>query len=197
MRSVNIVGFVILLLGIILPGCARNPPATAQIPVEGNNAGTAESSTDEKPLRIGVYDSRAIAVAWAGTSAFTEWMGALEVEYNQAKKANDQARIAELEAEADARQRKMHTQAFSTAPVDMIIEFIDDELPAIQRKAGVSMLVSKWDQETLSKYPSAEQVDVTMMLVDAFHPSEKQREFAIDVQKRAPISLEEAEKIQD
>jgi hypothetical protein len=59
------------------------------------------------------------------------------------------------------------------------------------------MLVSKWDQETLAKYPSAELVDVTMMLVDAFQPNERQRQSAIEIQKHEPIPLEDAEKIKD
>jgi hypothetical protein len=34
-----------------------------------------------------------------------------------------------------------------------------------------------------------------MPLVNAFHPTERQLKFAIDIQKQAPISLEEAEKM--
>jgi hypothetical protein len=91
----------------------------------------------------------------------------------------------------------MHMQAFSTAPVDDILEHIKDSLPEIKQKAGVTTLVSKWDQEALARYPSAELVDVTMMLVDALHPNEQQRKHAIEIQKQAPIPLDEAEKIKD
>jgi seryl-tRNA synthetase len=115
----------------------------------------------------------------------------------QAKAAGDQKRVEELEAEAEARQRLQHMQAFSTAPVDDILVYIEDSLAGIQEEAGVTMLVSKWDTETLAKYPSAELVDVTMMLVDAFQPTEKQREYAIGIQSQEPIPLEEAEKIED
>jgi hypothetical protein len=59
------------------------------------------------------------------------------------------------------------------------------------------MLVSKWDEETLAQYPSAELVDVTMRLVDAFQPTERQRQHAIGIQTQEPIPLDEAEKIQD
>ena len=40
-------------------------------------------------------------------------------------------------------------QGFSTAPVTNILEQIKDKLPAINNKAGVSVLLSKWDQEGL------------------------------------------------
>ncbi len=59
------------------------------------------------------------------------------------------------------------------------------------------MLVSKWDKETLAKHPSAELIDVTMHLVDAFNPNERQRKSAVEIQKHQPISLEEADKIDD
>ena len=58
-------------------------------------------------------------------------------------------------------------------------------------------IVSKWDKESLAKYKSAEQVDITMALVDAFHPTEGQLKTAIDIQKKTPISLKEAENIND
>lgn len=155
------------------------------------------AAPSEEAIRIGVYDSRAIAVGWVGTKPFNEWMGALQSEYDQAKAAGDQKKIEEVEAEGEARQQLMHMQAFSTAPVDEVLTYIKDSLPGIQQEAGVTMLVSKWDQETLAKYPKAELVDVTMMLVDAFHPIDRQREMAVEIQKQEPIPLEEAQKIND
>lgn len=155
--------------------------------------GTAQNAK----VRIGVYDSRAVAIAWAGTKSFNESWGLFQSEYQKAKAAGDQNRVEELEAEAQARQQLMHMQAFSTAPVDDILAHIEDSLPEIKQNAGVTVLVSKWDKETLAKYPSAEMVDVTMMLVDALHPSEGQRNIAIEIQKSDPIPLEEAEKIKD
>jgi hypothetical protein len=49
----------------------------------------------------------------------------------------------------------------------------------------------------LAQYPSAEQIDVTLMLVDALHPNEEQRQTAITLQEHEPIPLEEAGKIKD
>jgi ABC-type sugar transport system substrate-binding protein len=181
MRAIVLFFLVVLLPAMGALGCAPKPDAVS----------------GEEQVRIGVYDSRAIAVGWANTEPFNAWWGSLQAEYNQAKAAGDQKRVQELEAEAEARHRLMHMQAFSTAPVDDILASIEDSLPGIKEAAGVTMLVSKWDSETLAQYPSAELVDVTMMLVDAFHPSERQRQFAIGIQEKEPIPLEEAEKIQD
>jgi hypothetical protein len=181
MRVISSFCLVVLLLAMGALGCASKPDVTPQ----------------SEAVRIGVYDSRAVAVGWANTAPFNAWWGSLQSEYQKAKAAGDQNRVEELEAEAEARQRLQHMQAFSTAPVDDILVYIGDSLPQIQQKAGVTILVSKWDSETLAKYPSVELVDVTMMLVDAFQPTEKQREYAIGIQSQEPIPLDQAEKIED
>jgi hypothetical protein len=149
------------------------------------------------PVRIGLYDSRSIAIAYAGTKYFDQAMSALQEEYKQALANGDQAVIDEIEARAEEQQAQMHLQAFSTAPVDEILAQIKELLPGIMQQANVSMLVSKWDQETLDGYPDAELVDVTLLLVDALEPSEQQRNYAIEIQEQEPIPLEEAENIDD
>ena len=70
-------------------------------------------------------------------------------------------------------------------------------MPGIAKAAGVSAVVSKWDKDTLAKYPSAELVDVTMPLVNAFHPTDRQLKSAIDIQKQAPIPLQDVEKMEN
>jgi hypothetical protein len=147
--------------------------------------------------RIGVYDSRAVAVAFAGSRPFTAWLAALRGEHDKAKAAADRERMSELDAEAQARQKLMHKQAFSTAPVDDILAHISDRLPAIRDKAGVTLLLSKWDRKALAEHPGAELVDVTALLIDALDPNERQRKHAVDIQKHAPISLKEAGEIED
>jgi len=151
--------------------------------------------------RIGIYDSRAIAVAYVDSAIFKASEGvqldAMQVEYDKAKAAGDQHRVAELKAQGQARQTLLHTQGFSTASVRNILDQIKDKLPAIQAQAGVTALVSKWDQAALATYPDAERVDVTMALVDAFNPTPRQRQSAIAIQKSTPISLKQAGSIRD
>ncbi len=147
--------------------------------------------------RVGIYDSRSVAVAFVGSAAFNRWLGNLKAEHEKAKASGDQKRVAELEAEGAAGQRLLHMQGFSTAPVTNILDQIKDKLPAINEKAGVSVLVSKWDKDALARYKDADLVDVTAALVDAFSPSERQRKSAIAIQEHKPISLEEAKQIKD
>ncbi len=138
------------------------------------------------PLRIGVYDSRAVAVAYGGSPFMTQKLQALKAQHQQAQQAGDTALAARLQAEGRAWQAQLHQQAFGTAPVDDILLHIAADLPAIQRAAGVVRLVSKWDRAELDKATKAEPVDVTMALVDALRPTAKQRQYAIDIQAQPP-----------
>ncbi len=150
----------------------------------------------EKP-RIGVYDSRAIAIAYVGSEHFIQFMTAFRAEHAQAKADGNHARMQEMEQEIVLRQKRLHEQGFSTAPVDDILAKIRDRLPAIIKGARVQRLVSKWDKAELSRHASAERVDVTPALIDALEPTEKQRKSALEIQLKEPISLEQAGKHQD
>ena len=141
--------------------------------------------------KIGIYDSRAIAVAFAGSDAQKKSMAPLMEEHKKASAAGDTKRVKELEAEGKARQKRAHQQAFSTAPVDDILEHIKDRLPGVKKKAGLpatAELISKWDKAALKRYRAAEQIDVTAALVGAFNPTDKQRKAALEIQQQKPIT---------
>jgi hypothetical protein len=84
----------------------------------------------------------------------------------------------------------LHQQGFSTAPVDNILKHIKKKLPEIKKQAGVKLLVSKWDEKTLKEHESAKRIDVTMPLIEAFRPNEKQKKRAVEIQKSEPVPLE-------
>lgn len=153
------------------------------------NLATAQSAV--APERIGVYDSRAIAVAFAGSPAHQKQLQLLKAEHKKAKEMGDQAKVAQLEAEGKAMQDKAHKQAFSTMPVDDILEHITSQVSQVMQSQRLSAIVSKWQAEELKKYSGAEQVDVTMFLVDVLSPTDRQRNYAIEIQKHKPVPLEE------
>jgi len=64
------------------------------------------------------------------------------------------------------------------------------QLPEIKKQANAGLFVSKWDAKTLEKHKSAKHVDVTMRLVEAFNPTEKQKTSAIGIQGHDPVPLE-------
>ena len=154
----------------------------------GKNAADADT-------RIGVYDSRAIAVAYCGSEYHDRDMEPLMKAYEKAKVEGDEKRTSELNAEFVALQEQLHRQGFSTAPVDNILDHVRDKLPDIAREASVGPIVSKWDKDTLARYKRARRVDITMPLVMAFNPGERQLKIAQDIQKRKPIPLGKLEKM--
>jgi hypothetical protein len=138
MRASGILSAILFCLSIVSAPAqepATNPPGGKQ--------------------RVGVYDSRAIAVAFMGSEVYQATVGkqltAMRAEHDAAKAAGNQKRVAELEAEGQARQVLLHKQGFSTAPVDDILTLIQDKMPEIAKAAGVGPIVSKWDKEALAK----------------------------------------------
>ena len=86
MRSGTAVRLAVSVVGLGLSACVKAPPSA---PAQGG-------------ARIGVYDSRAIAIAWTGTPSFNAWMGPLAAEHERAKAAGDEKRAKELAAEGAA-----------------------------------------------------------------------------------------------
>ena len=79
--------------------------------------------------------------------------------------------------------------------MENILEHVQHKLPEIARKASVGPIVSKWDKDTLAGYKRAERVDITMLLVMALNPSERQLKIAQDIHKHKPIPLGKLEKM--
>lgn len=141
--------------------------------------------------RIGVYDSRAVAIAYAGSALQQEEMQTLMRQLEKARKAGDTNAVTRLKAQGQAWQNTLHQQGFGTAPVDNILEHISDQIPAIRQEAAVSSLISKWDQPGLDRHPGAQRIDVTMKLVDALHPTQAQRKRALEIQRKPPLKTRE------
>ena len=146
-------------------------------------------------LRVGTFDSRAIAIAFVNTDDFKQALKKMKEEYKKAMADGDEKKAKELGAKGEAQQQLLHTQGFSTASVGEYLERVKDKIPAIAKEAGVDVIVSKWDMVYQS--PDAEFVDVTDQLVKLFNPDEKTLKIGEDLKKIPPISLEEARNIKD
>ena len=171
------------LLLVLVVGC-RNPSTTSNSEIDGR-------------AKIGVYDSRSIAIAFAGSPAHKSSLAELRSRHESAIREGDSELAAELEEEGRNRQVIAHQQAFSTAPVDALLAHVAEEMEQVRVTQDLVAVVSKWDREALAMFPSAEAVDVTMQLVDAFQPTERQRRAALQIREHKPISLDAARKIRD
>ena len=153
------------------------------------------TATNAAPVRIGVYDSRAVAFAWFSSAPVQHQLQEQMAAARAAQQAGDTARFQELAAALRQTQDRIHRQGFSTAPVDDALAAIKDRIPEIEKQADVSALISKWDEAKLKKHPQAEQVDVTGQLVREFKPTEKQLKVIADLQKQKPLSLEKCDEL--
>jgi hypothetical protein len=131
--------------------------------------------------RIGIYDSRAVALTFIKSELYAQVAANLE------SRGRD-SELAEL-------KHQFHAQVLSTAPVDNILAYIKDQLPGIADGAQVDLILSKWDSDRLAIYPQVEQVDITMLLVDTFNPGKEQVKDALATMKLPPVSLEQAERM--
>jgi hypothetical protein len=163
-----------IILALATASCQAAPPAAAQ---------------DAKPLRIGVFDSRAIALAYGNSAEFQRTVQGLRADHDKAKAANNESRAQELDTEGQWSQVRLHQQVFSTGPVSGILAKVADKLPAIAAQAGVALIVSKW--EVQFKNPAVETVDVTLPIVKLFAPSDKVLKWIDEMKAQPPIPFEE------
>ena len=153
------------------------------------------ASAQTNRLRIGIYDSRAVAVAYAGSTEFAAKLKAVRVEYDAAKKAGNTEQLKKIETRMKASQARAHEQGFSTGSVAEIMAMVKDAMPGVAKAAGVELIASKWEVN----YQSAniETVDVTSQLIALFHTSDRSLKWADEIQKQPPLSREVLDEHQD
>src|ERR1022692_1667905 len=149
----------------------------------------AFGQSKESTLRIGVYDSRAVAVAHGNSTEVRKSLDAAKADYQKAKAAKDDKRVKEIETQMKARQRRLHEQGFSTGSIADILAKIKDALPGVAKKAGVDVIVSKWEVNYQS--PEIKVVDVTDDLLALFHVSAKGLEWAKGIVTKPPVPIEQ------
>lgn len=147
------------------------------------------TQTNTTPSRIGIYDSRAVAYAWFTSSANMRELHKQIQEAKDARTCGDTKRFHKLRTMLRQMQDQIYREVFSTAPPNEALAQIKNRLPAIENTAGVTALVSKWDDAALKKYPGAERVDVTDRLAREFNPTERQLKMISSIEKNKPLSL--------
>jgi hypothetical protein len=150
---------------------------------------TLHGQSANPAIRIGTYDSRAIAVAYARSGMPDKLTAQLIAERDKARAAGDEKRVRELEAQGKAQQTRLHEQGFSTGSVANLMEKIRPEIPAVARAAGVVLVVSKW--EVMYRDPAVQYVDVTIPLVRAFSTDPQVLSLVEELMKHDPIPLDQ------
>ena len=109
----------------------------------GSMLAAAEPPANPPPLRIGTYDTRALALVYYRSAEFGEEMSRLTAERDKAKAAGDQKRVDELQTQGQNSQRRAHAQGFSNAPIDniLILPRFKDAIAAVAKDAKVAAVV--------------------------------------------------------
>jgi len=175
-KSIAITVLALLLGVFILPHLAQTTPA--------------EASTEKVDrIRIGIYDSRAIIMAYKHSDHDDNFMVKKSKEKRQAEQAGDTDKAKKIDAWMTQYSIRAHSQVFSTTPVHDVLNCIKDKIPQIAKQANVDAVVSKWEFDFLT--PDAELTDVTMQLVQAFNPKPGTKEAIEGLLKTKPMSYEE------
>jgi hypothetical protein len=149
-----------------------------------------------KPVQVGTFDSRAVALAYYRkfykSPEFTAHLKKLKEEHDVAKAAGDEEKAKRLEAEGRGGQAHSHAQVFGSAPIDEILAKIKDQLPTVAKQAGVDVIVSKWSITYRST--DAQFVDVTEPMAKLFQPDEVTLKMIRELPKHKPLSAEELKK---
>ena len=155
-------------------------------------AGIVFGQTLKKSVVVGTFDSRVISIAYYNTEAHMSYVEGLKVEHAEAEASGDKERAKELETIGEASQELAEKQAFSTWPVDNILEIIEGKIPEIAKQADVDLIVSKWN--IVYQRSGVEFVDVTDVMVKLINPDEQILEMLEQIKKQNPVPLEEFKK---
>jgi hypothetical protein len=176
-----ILGFVAVLVAVVLLQSSwhfTTPVARAE-------------PAASKTTRIGVYDPRAVAIAYAGSEAFKQQLREKQKEMEKAKADNDQAKIKELKEWGQNGQVRLHLQGFAGAPVDDILAGVKDQLPKVAQAANVQVITLRPNYID----PSVEIVDVTDDLIKLWSPDAKALKTIEGLRKVAPLPIEQIAKM--
>jgi hypothetical protein len=162
----------------------------AALAVGAGPAHAAGPAKAAKPaVRIGVYDSRGVVMAYARSPEFTQSMRKLRADYERAKAEGDSALVKKLGQEGPWMQVRLHQRGFSTAGAGDLLAKVADQLPGVAREAGVVLIVSKWEMPYQD--PSVEVVDVTVPLAKLFKADEATLKLLDQLAKQAPVPFDE------
>jgi hypothetical protein len=154
---------------------------------------TSLARADEPTIttRLGIYDSRAVGLAYGRSSIVQKEFADLHAKHKQAKDAGDEATVKQLEAQGQARQLRLHLQVFSVAPVPEAIEAVRKDLPDLAQRVHVVAITST------SEYHAAgvEIVDVTDELVKLFNPTPETLKVIAEAKTTKPLPIEEVARI--
>ncbi|MFT3785645.1 MAG: sigma-70 family RNA polymerase sigma factor [Tepidisphaeraceae bacterium] len=186
--AVAVAGLVVLLGGVASVvqwgGSTPTPPPTLQ-------AAVAPATNGVVRVRIGTYDSRAIAVAYAASPFMQRDLDKLMQELRAAEAAEDAKLAASIKEKGAALQRQMHRQGFGNAPVDELLAKVKDQLPDLAGRLSVGAIGRSFDFHA----GDVEVIDITDDLVQLYSPNARTLKMIESLRKQPPVDADTIEKM--
>jgi hypothetical protein len=150
----------------------------------------AAAQEAQDALKIGTFDSRAVALAYYRTpGVLDEMVGGMREAREEALAAGDTIKAEELDLKGPSLQHLMHQQVFSTGSICNLFPEFEGKLERIAVETGVLAIVSKW--ELPYSAPDLEIVDVTDEVVALFEVDEQVAAMLVQMREQDPVPLEE------
>jgi len=144
-----------------------------------------DGNADAERLRIGTYDNRAIAIAFAASEHNPVRLKLAE--HEKAKAAGDDATVEALERWGETFQKQLHFQGFGRYPVSDLLAPVRDKLPDVAAAKGLDAIV--WTCDFTGE--GVEVVDVTWDLVKLYDPSPKTARTVAELRTKLPATFAE------
>lgn len=145
------------------------------------------SADDGDEIRVGIFNTRAVALAWGRSDAFQDWVTDLRRRASDAEAAEDAGLVEEIGSEAAAQQDRLHRQVFGDDPIDDVLERMAEALPAIAVAAGVDII----DNDLLYHGPSVRFVDITEAMAAHWEPSEETERLIDELLETEPVDVDD------
>jgi hypothetical protein len=152
------------------------PPAGAQ-------------TKEGQKLRVGTYDARAVAVAFAHSEMNREQLKEKMQELKDAEAKQDTKRVKELKTWGESHQWLLHMQGFAGAPVEDILGKMKDKVASVATASRVDVVTRKFDYSA----SAVEVVDVTDEIVKLFKPDEKTLKTIRELRRRPAMDMADLE----
>ncbi|MBN1448007.1 MAG: hypothetical protein JXA28_08750 [Bacteroidetes bacterium] len=132
---------------------------------------TAAATTTTSQTRVGIFDSRAIALARFHCPDIENPARDLHRRMKEAQENGDEETIAELKRLGPLHQAHLHDLVFGSGSVNAYFEELKESFAAIAAEQHLDLIVSKWETAYLSENVTL--VDITPKLLEFYHPDDK------------------------
>ncbi len=178
MKHVSFKPFLFLiLLTVLLISSGPLPDALAGS--RGDSDGDGKAAT----LRVGVFESRAVALAYGRSELNMSRVRDLKAKHRKAEGEGDDETILECTTLGPRWQDLLHRQVFGDAPIPDILAILETRLPELLETADIDLIVTG----IVTAKDGVEVVDVTTDIMNLLGVDEATLKMAGEIKDHPPV----------